>query len=127
MANIQEIEDQIASLTMLEPSQLVRALESRLGVSARQAEAIAVQPSPTTQAIQEQTEFAVVIKEAGPTEINVIKAVREVSSLGPEGAEGLRRRTAEAAKRRAPRGRRPMVWQIASGTLAPSRTPSRAR
>ena len=87
---IKQLEDSIANLSLMEAAQLVSRLENRLGVSAA-AQAL---PSlgPTTQqapVVEEQTEFAVVLKEVGPTKINVIKVVREVTSLGLKEAKDV--------------------------------------
>lgn len=86
MADINAIADQIQGLTLLEASELVRLLEQRLGVSAAAA-AVAAVPAAgaaaaAAPAAEEQTEFAVVLTAVGPNKINVIKAVREVTSLG---------------------------------------------
>jgi large subunit ribosomal protein L7/L12 len=91
MADINAIADQIQGLTLLEASQLVKMLEEKLGVSA----AAAVSASPAAGAVaaaapvEEKTEFAVVLTAAGANKINVIKAVREVTSLGLKEAKDL--------------------------------------
>ena len=91
MADIQQLEDQIVSLSLLEASELVKKLEARLGVSA--AEAVAAAPAAGGGAAaapaEEKTEFTVVLKEVGANKINVIKAVREVTSLGLKEAKDL--------------------------------------
>ncbi len=93
MADINAIADQIQSLTLLEASQLVKLLEERLGVSAAAAAVAAAPvaaagPAPAAAA-EEQTEFTVVLTAVGPNKINVIKAVREVTSLGLKEAKDL--------------------------------------
>jgi large subunit ribosomal protein L7/L12 len=93
MADINAIADQIQSLTLLEASQLVKLLEERLGVSAAAATVAAVPAAaaaaaPAAQS-EEQTEFTVVLTSVGPNKINVIKAVREVTSLGLKEAKDL--------------------------------------
>jgi len=93
MADINAIADQIQSLTLLEASQLVKLLEERLGVSAAAATVAAVPAAaaaaaPAAQA-EEQTEFTVVLTSVGPNKINVIKVVREVTSLGLKEAKDL--------------------------------------
>ncbi|MDW8131066.1 MAG: 50S ribosomal protein L7/L12 [Bryobacterales bacterium] len=93
MADINAIADQIQSLTLLEASQLVKLLEERLGVSAAAA-TVAAAPVAAAQAApaapaEEQTEFTVVLTAVGPNKINVIKAVREVTSLGLKEAKDL--------------------------------------
>jgi large subunit ribosomal protein L7/L12 len=84
MAELEQIADQISELTLLEASQLVEMLEEKLGVSA--AAPVAMGPMPGAGAeeeeVEEKTEFDVVIKEIGPKKIQVIKAVRQLTSLG---------------------------------------------
>jgi large subunit ribosomal protein L7/L12 len=84
MADLEQIADQIGELTLLEASQLVEMLEEKLGVSA--AAPVAMGPMPAAgaeeEAEEEKTEFDVVIKEIGPKKIQVIKAVRQLTSLG---------------------------------------------
>jgi large subunit ribosomal protein L7/L12 len=92
MADINAIADQIQGLTLLEASQLVKLLEEKLGVSA--AAAVAVSggggaPAAAAPAVEEKTEFTVVLTGAGANKINVIKAVREVTSLGLKEAKDL--------------------------------------
>jgi large subunit ribosomal protein L7/L12 len=91
MADIQQLEDQIVSLTLLEASELVKKLEERLGVSAAAA-TVAAAPAaggPAAPAAEEKTEFTVILKDAGANKINTIKAVREVTSLGLKEAKDL--------------------------------------
>lgn len=85
MADLEQIVDQVSELTLLEASQLVEMLEEKLGVSA--AAPVAMGPMPGVAAAEEEeaeekTEFNVVIKEVGPKKIQVIKAVRQLTSLG---------------------------------------------
>jgi large subunit ribosomal protein L7/L12 len=91
MADIQQLEDQIVSLTLLEASELVKKLEERLGVSAAAATVAAAPAGGGTAApaVEEKTEFTVILKDAGPNKINTIKAVREVTSLGLKEAKDL--------------------------------------
>ena len=77
MADIQQLEESIVSLSLLEASALVKKLEERLGVSAAAAPA------------EEKTEFTVILKDAGANKINTIKAVREVTALGLKEAKDL--------------------------------------
>ncbi|HLK69992.1 MAG TPA: 50S ribosomal protein L7/L12 [Bryobacteraceae bacterium] len=93
MADINAIADQIQGLTLLEASQLVKLLEGRLGVSAAAAAPVAVAggggaaaPAPV---VEEKTEFSVILTVTGANKINVIKAVREVTSLGLKEAKDL--------------------------------------
>jgi len=92
MADINAIAEQIQGLTLLEASQLVKLLEEKLGVSAAAA-AVAAAPAGGGAAaaapVEEKTEFAVVLTAAGANKINVIKVVREVTSLGLKEAKDL--------------------------------------
>ena len=91
MADINAIAEQIQGLTLLEASQLVKLLEERLGVSAAAA-TVAAAPAAAAAAApaaEEKTEFSVVLTSVGPNKINVIKAVREVTSLGLKEAKDL--------------------------------------
>jgi large subunit ribosomal protein L7/L12 len=91
MADIQQLEDSIVSLSLLEASELVKKLEARLGVSA--AAAVAAAPAgggvAAAAPAEEKTEFTVTLKDAGANKINTIKAVREVTSLGLKEAKDL--------------------------------------
>ena len=93
MADINTIADQIQGLTLLEASQLVKLLEEKLGVSAAAAAPVMVAGGGAGAAAaapaEEKTEFTVVLKEVGANKINVIKAVREVTSLGLKEAKEL--------------------------------------
>jgi len=92
MADINAIAEQIQGLTLLEASQLVKLLEERLGVSAAAASVSAAPAAGGAVAaapVEEKTEFAVVLTAAGANKINVIKAVREVTSLGLKEAKDL--------------------------------------
>jgi large subunit ribosomal protein L7/L12 len=91
MADINAIAESIQVLTLLEASQLVKLLEEKLGVSA--AAAVSAAPAgaaaAAAPAVEEKTEFTVVLTAAGANKINVIKAVREVTSLGLKEAKDL--------------------------------------
>ena len=93
MADINAIADQIQGLTLLEASQLVKLLEEKLGVSAAAAAPMMVAggggAAAAAPAVEEKTEFTVVLTAAGANKINVIKAVREVTSLGLKEAKDL--------------------------------------
>src|SRR6476659_2008934 len=95
MADINAIAEQIQGLTLLEASQLVKLLEERLGVSAAAASVAVADPggggggAAAAAPAEEKTEFAVVLTAAGANKINVIKAVREVTSLGLKEAKDL--------------------------------------
>jgi len=114
MADIDAIAEQIQGLTLLEASQLVKLLEEKLGVSAAAAAVQAAAPAAAAAApaAEEKTEFNVILTSAGPNKINVIKAVREVTSLGLKEAkdlvdgapkpikEGVNKEEAEAIKKK---------------------------
>ena len=91
MADLQQLEESIVSLSLLEAADLVKKLESRLGVSAAAAAPVMVAGGAAGAAapVEEKTEFTVVLKEVGANKINVIKAVREVTSLGLKEAKDL--------------------------------------
>jgi len=94
MADINTIAEQIQGLTLLEASQLVKMLEERLGVSAAAAAPVMAAggggaAAAAAPAAEEKTEFSVVLTAAGANKINVIKAVREVTSLGLKEAKDL--------------------------------------
>jgi large subunit ribosomal protein L7/L12 len=94
MADLAQLEESIVGLSLLEAAELVKKLESRLGVSAAAAAPVMVAGGGSGAAggatpAEEKTEFTVVLKEVGANKINVIKAVREVTSLGLKEAKEL--------------------------------------
>ena len=92
MADLQQLEDQIVGLSLLDAAALVKKLEERLGVSAAAAAPVMVAGgagAAAAPAAVEQTEFTVILKDAGANKINTIKAVREVTSLGLKEAKDL--------------------------------------
>jgi len=93
MADLQQIEESIVGLSLLEAAQLVKKLEERLGVSAAAAAPVVVAGGAGAGAAaapaEEKTEFSVILKDVGANKINVIKAVREVTSLGLKEAKDL--------------------------------------
>jgi large subunit ribosomal protein L7/L12 len=93
MADLQQLEDQIVSLSLLDAAALVKKLEERLGVSAAAAAPVMVAGGGAGAAaaapVEEKTEFTVILKDAGANKINTIKAVREVTSLGLKEAKDL--------------------------------------
>jgi large subunit ribosomal protein L7/L12 len=91
MADLQQLEDSIVGLSLLDAAQLVKKLEERLGVSAAAAAPVMMAGGGGAAAApaEEKTEFAVVLTGAGANKINVIKAVREVTSLGLKEAKDL--------------------------------------
>ncbi len=93
MTDIQQLEEQIVGLSLLDAAQLVKKLEERLGVSAAAAAPVVMAGGGAGAAAaapaEEKTEFAVVLTAVGANKINVIKAVREVTSLGLKEAKDL--------------------------------------
>ena len=92
MADLQQLEDSIVGLSLLDAAQLVKKLEERLGVSAAAAAPVMMAgggAAAGAAAVEEKTEFTVVLTGAGANKINVIKAVREVTSLGLKEAKDL--------------------------------------
>jgi large subunit ribosomal protein L7/L12 len=92
MADLQQLEETIVGLSLLDAAALVKKLEERLGVSAAAAAPVMVAGGGAAAAAapaEEKTEFAVVLTAAGANKINVIKAVREVTSLGLKEAKDL--------------------------------------
>ncbi len=94
MADLQQLEEQIVGLSLLDAAALVKKLEARLGVSAAAAAPVVMAgggagAAAGAAAAEEKTEFTVVLKEVGANKINVIKAVREVTSLGLKEAKDL--------------------------------------
>ena len=91
MADINNIVEQVAGLTLLEASELVKALETKFGVSAAAA-AVAAAPAAgaaAAPAAEEKDSFEVVLTGAGANKINVIKVVRELTGLGLKEAKEL--------------------------------------
>jgi large subunit ribosomal protein L7/L12 len=91
MADLQQLEESIVGLSLLDAAQLVKKLEERLGVSAAAAAPVMMAGGGAAAAApaEEKTEFTVVLTGAGANKINVIKAVREVTSLGLKEAKDL--------------------------------------
>ena len=90
MADLAQLEEQIVALSLLEASALVKKLEERLGVSAAAAAPVAVAAAgAAAPAVEEKTEFQVILKDFGANKINTIKAVREITSLGLKEAKDL--------------------------------------
>ena len=94
MADLQQLEEQIVGLSLLDAAALVKKLEERLGVSAAAVAPVVMTGAAGAGAAaaapaEEKTEFTVVLTAAGANKINVIKAVREVTSLGLKEAKDL--------------------------------------
>jgi len=90
MANIDKLVEDLGKLTVIEAAELVTKLEETWGVSAAAPVAVAAAGAPAAaEAVEEKTEFDVVIKETGPKKIEVIKAIRQLTSLGLGDAKTL--------------------------------------
>jgi large subunit ribosomal protein L7/L12 len=89
MADLETIAENLSSLTVMEAASLVKLLEEKWGVSAAAPVAVAAAGPAAAEAEEEQTEFEVILKEIGSQKIKVIKAVREVTSLGLKEAKDL--------------------------------------
>jgi len=91
MSNVQsEILDKVSSMTVLELSELIKAMEEKFGVSAAAAVAAAGPAAAApAAAVEEQTEFTVMLSSYGENKVNVIKAVREITGLGLKEAKDL--------------------------------------
>ncbi len=85
MADLEKIVKSLSDLTVLEAAELVKLLEEKWGVSAAApvaAMAVAAGGAPAAEAVEEKSEFDVIIKEAGPKKIDVIKVIRQFTNLG---------------------------------------------
>jgi len=93
MADLQKLVDDLSTLTVLEASQLTKLLEEKWGVSAAAPVAMAAAPAAGGAAaaapVEEKTEFGVVLKDVGPKKIEVIKVIRQLTSLGLKEAKDL--------------------------------------
>ncbi|HSG80639.1 MAG TPA: 50S ribosomal protein L7/L12 [Gemmatimonadota bacterium] len=89
MSKVEEILDAIGSLTVLEAAELKQAMEDKFGVSAAAPVAMAAMPGVAVEAVEEKDEFDVVLASVGAKKIQVIKALREVTSLGLKEAKEL--------------------------------------
>ncbi len=102
MANIENIIEELKSLTILELADLVKKVEEEFGVSAAPV-AVAGAAAPAAAAAEEKTEFDVVLKEAGAKKLDVIKAVREITGLGLKDAKDLVEGAPKVVKEAAPK------------------------
>ena len=90
MADLNQIVEQLSTLSVLEAAELVKKLEEKWGVSAAAPVAVAAAgPAAAAEPVEEKTEFDVVIKDAGAKKIDVIKVVRQLTSLGLGEAKAL--------------------------------------
>ncbi len=90
-ANLEKLAEQLSELSVMEAAELVKTLEEKWGVSAAAPVAMAAAAGPAGGAaeVEEKTEFDVVIKDTGPKKIEVIKAIRQLTSLGLGDAKTL--------------------------------------
>ena len=102
MANIENIIEELKSLTILELADLVKKVEEEFGVSAAPV-AVAGAAAPAAAAAEEKTEFDVVLKSAGAKKLDVIKAVREITGLGLKDAKDLVEAAPKTVKEAAPK------------------------
>ncbi len=114
MADMEKLVEMLSELTVLEAAELVKTLEEKWGVSAAApvAAVAAAGPAAAEEAAEEQTEFDVILKNAGPKKIETIKVIRQLTSLGlvdaknmAEAADskiltGVAKETAEDAKKK---------------------------
>ncbi len=89
MADIEKIAEKLSALTVLEASELAKLLEDKWGVSAAAPVAVAAAPAAGDAAVEEQTEFDVILASFGEKKINVIKEIRSITGLGLKEAKGL--------------------------------------
>lgn len=91
MSTVDEALTLIKKMTVLEAAELVKAMEKEFGISAAAPVAVAAAPAAAAAAApaEEKTEFSAILKDIGPNKINVIKAVREVTTLGLKEAKDL--------------------------------------
>lgn len=98
-----QVKDFIKNMSLLEASALVKELEEELGVSAAAPVALAAAPAAAEAAVEEQTEFSAILTDTGEKKIQVIKAVRELTSLGLKEAKDLVDSAPKAVKEGVPK------------------------
>jgi large subunit ribosomal protein L7/L12 len=92
MANLEKLVEELSQLTVLEAAELTKMLEEKWGVSAAAPVAVAAAAGPAAaaaEAAEEQTEFDVILKDVGPKKIDVIKVIRQITTLGLKDAKDL--------------------------------------
>ena len=91
MADLGKLVDQLSGLSLLEAAELTKMLEEKWGVSAAVPMAMAAAPAATAEgpAAEEKTEYTVILKDVGPKKIDVIKAIRQITTLGLKDAKDL--------------------------------------
>lgn len=87
--SLEKLVDDLSKLTVLEAAELAKKLEEKWGVSAAAPVAVAAAAGPAAAAVEEKTEFDVILKDGGANKINVIKEVRAITSLGLKEAKDL--------------------------------------
>ncbi len=98
MADIAKLVEELSQLTVLEAAELAKALEEAWGVSAAAAVAVAAAPAAAAEAVEEQTEFDVILTGDGGKKIQVIKEVRAITGLGLTEAKALVESAPKAVK-----------------------------
>lgn len=94
MANLEKLVEDLSKLTVLEAAELTKMLEEKWGVSAAAPVAMAAMPGiavagAAAEAVEEKTEFDVILKDVGPKKIDVIKVIRQITNLGLKDAKDL--------------------------------------
>jgi large subunit ribosomal protein L7/L12 len=93
MANLEKLVEELSKLTVLEAAELTKMLEEKWGVSAAAPVAVGVMPAgagaSAEEQVEEKTEFDVILKDIGPKKIDVIKAIRQITSLGLKDAKDM--------------------------------------
>lgn len=103
MADLSKIVDELSSLTVIEAAELSKLLEEKWGVSAAAPVAVAAAGGAVAAPVEEKTEFDVMLLEAGPNKINVIKEVRAITALGLKEAKDLVEAAPKAVKEGVPK------------------------
>lgn len=103
MANLEQIVEDLSSLTVMEAADLSKMLEEKWGVSAAAPVAVAAAGPAAAEAAEEKTEFDVILVAAGEKKINVIKEVRSITGLGLKEAKDLVEAGGKAVKEAAPK------------------------
>ena len=98
MPNLEKIAEDLSALTVIEAAELSKMLEEKWGVSAAAPVAIAAAPAAAAEAVEEQTEFDVILASFGEKKINVIKEVRAMTGLGLKEAKDLVESAPKAVK-----------------------------
>jgi len=94
MANLEKLVEELSNLSVLEAAELTKMLEEKWGVSAAAPMAVAAMPfgagaAPAAEAVEEKTEFDVILKDVGPKKIDVIRVIRQITNLGLKDAKEL--------------------------------------